>query len=155
MNEKNVFPRTHISLYVKSIEDTVNFYTKFFNQTAAKVKEGYAKYEIDAPALTISFIARPEKVNVDIGHFGIQVKTKEELNAKLNMARGYELVKLEETGTECCFAIQDKFWVNDPDGYEWEVYYFLGDAEHFDSKKEKAPTACCTPEEKATASSCC
>ncbi|MFK7952953.1 MAG: ArsI/CadI family heavy metal resistance metalloenzyme [Ekhidna sp.] len=155
MNEKNVFPRTHISLNVKSIEATVNFYTKFFNQPAAKIKEGYAKYEIDAPALTISFIERPEKVNAEVGHFGIQVKTKEELNTKLNLARGNELVKLEEEGTSCCFAVQDKFWVNDPDGYEWEVYHFLNDSEYFGAKEEKAETPCCTPEQKSAAVSCC
>jgi catechol 2,3-dioxygenase-like lactoylglutathione lyase family enzyme len=155
MNEKNVFPRTHISLNVKSIDQTVEFYNKFFNQPSAKKKEGYAKYELDAPALTISFIESPEKVSANVGHFGIQVKTKEELNEKLNLARGNKLVKLEEEGTECCFAIQDKFWVNDPDGYEWEVYHFLGDVEDFGSREELENAPCCSPSEKKEVASCC
>ncbi|WP_421764045.1 ArsI/CadI family heavy metal resistance metalloenzyme [Ekhidna sp.] len=140
MEQKNVFPRTHISLFVSDISETVQFYDKFFNEGAAKVKEDYAKYELDAPALTISFIQNPKKVNAEIGHFGIQVKTKEELNDKLNLARGQKLVQLEEAETACCYAIQDKFWVNDPDGYEWEVYHFLGDLEE---KEEKQAAACC------------
>ena len=140
MEQKNVFPRTHISLYVSDINETVQFYDKFFNEGAAKVKEDYAKYELDAPALTISFIQNPQKVNNAVGHFGIQVETKEELNDKLNLARGQKLVKLEEAETACCYAIQDKFWVNDPDGYEWEVYHFLGDVEQ---NEEKQVAACC------------
>lgn len=140
MEQKNVFPRTHISLFVSDISETVQFYDKFFNEGAAKVKEDYAKYELDAPALTISFIQNPKKVNTEVGHFGIQVKNKEELNDKLNLARGHKLVQLEEVETACCYAIQDKFWVNDPDGYEWEVYHFLGDLKH---KEDKQAAACC------------
>ena len=139
MEQKNVFPRTHISLFVSDINETVKFYDKFFNEEAAKVKEDYAKYELDAPALTISFIQNGEKVNTS-GHYGIQVETKEELNEKLNLARGNKLVELEEVETACCYAIQDKFWVNDPDGYEWEVYHFLDDVEQNDSK---TAAACC------------
>jgi len=139
MEQKNVFPRTHISLFVSDINKTVGFYDKFFNESAAKVKEEYAKYELDAPALTISFIQKPEKVNT-AGHYGIQVKTKEELNEKLNLARGHKLVESEEAEVACCYAIQDKFWVNDPDGYEWEVYHFLDDVELNDGKPA---AACC------------
>ena len=139
MEQKNVFPRTHISLFVSDIDATVKFYDKFFNEGAAKVKDDYAKYELDAPALTISFIQNPEKVNTS-GHYGIQVKTKEELNEKLNLARGHKLVELEEVETACCYAIQDKFWVNDPDGYEWEVYHFLEDVEQ---NQKKQAAACC------------
>lgn len=139
MEQKNVFPRTHISLFVSDIGATVEFYDKFFNEGAAKVKDDYAKYELDAPALTISFIQNPEKVNTS-GHYGIQVKTKEELNEKLNLARGHKLVELEEVETACCYAIQDKFWVNDPDGYEWEVYHFLEDVE---KNQKKQAAACC------------
>ena len=139
MEQKTVFPRTHISLFVSDIGETVAFYDKFFNESAAKVKDDYAKYELDAPALTISFIQNPEKVNTS-GHYGIQVKTKEELNEKLNLARGHKLVELEEAETACCYAIQNKFWVQDPDGYEWEVYHFLGDVEQ---NQEKQAAACC------------
>lgn len=139
MEQKSVFPRTHISLYVKDVNKTIAFYDQFFNQPAAKVKSDYAKYELDAPALTISFIENPEKAHA-VGHFGIQVKTKEELKEKLDLAQANGLVQLEENETACCYAVQDKFWVNDPDGYEWEVYRFISDVEKND--KRQVATCC-------------
>ena len=155
MEGKTIFPRTHISLYVKSIPDTVAFYNKFFNAQAAKVEEGYAKFELDDPALTISFVEKKEVSNVKFGHLGIQVKTKEELNEKLNLARGNKLVELEEMDTACCFAIQDKFWVKDPDGYEWEVYQFIADDDKMGSRDNLSEEACCTPAEKEGETACC
>ena len=155
MEQKTVFPRTHISLYVSSIDETVAFYNKFFDTTPAKVEAGYTKYELDSPALTISFVEKEDAPKEKIGHFGIQVKTKEELNDKLNLARGQKLVELEEIGTVCCYAIQDKFWVTDPDGYEWEVYHFLGDHDKMDGRDGRENEACCSPAEKESASACC
>ncbi len=156
MEQKTIFPRTHISLYVKSIQDTVDFYTKFFNASAAKVEAGYAKFELDAPALTISFV-ETEKVPKPphFGHLGIQVETKEELNEKLNLARGQKIVELEEIETACCYAIQDKFWVADPDGYEWEVYHFISDDSRMGSKGDTEGEACCAPSEKKEEAACC
>lgn len=142
MKTGKVFPRTHISLYVSDITNTVQFYDRFFDQSADKVKEDYAKYELNSPPLTISFLQNPEKVNAEAGHYGIQVENKEKLEQLLAIAKERQLVKYEEVETACCYAVQDKFWVNDPDGYEWEVYQFLEDS---DLKKEesKVGTACC------------
>ncbi|MEQ9402546.1 MAG: ArsI/CadI family heavy metal resistance metalloenzyme [Cyclobacteriaceae bacterium] len=155
MEQKTIFPRTHISLYVKSIAETVGFYTKFFGTEAAKVENKYAKFELDYPALTISFVENEQVERVKFGHLGIQVKTKEELNEKLNLARGNKLVQLEEMETACCYAIQDKFWVEDPDGYEWEVYHFIADDNKMGNKADAEGEACCTPEEKNAEAACC
>ncbi len=156
MEQKTVFPRTHISLYVKSIEDTVDFYSKFFNTSAAKVEKAYAKFELDAPALTISFVeSKKVEKPPHFGHLGIQVKTKEELNDKLNLARGQKIVELEEMETTCCYAIQDKFWVADPDGYEWEVYHFISDDAKMGSKGDANGDACCAPSDKKEEVACC
>jgi len=138
---KSIFPRTHVSLKVKSIGETEIFYTKFFEAEPAKVKGDYLKYELDEPALTISFI-RSEEVQPEVGHFGIQVKTKSELNRKLNLARGNELLEKEEMNVGCCYAYQDKFWVKDPDGYAWEVYHFINDLEEHENV-EKTEQTCC------------
>lgn len=156
MEQKTVFPRTHISLYVKSIDETVDFYTKFFNTSAAKVEPKYAKFELDAPALTISFVeSEKAEKGSQFGHLGIQVKTKEELNDKLNLARGQKIVELEEMETACCYAIQDKFWVADPDGYEWEVYHFISDDSKMGGKGDASGEACCSPTEEKEAVGCC
>jgi catechol 2,3-dioxygenase-like lactoylglutathione lyase family enzyme len=138
----------HVSYYVSNLQNTVNFYNTFFGAQVAKVKPGYAKYVLEKPSLVISFIEYPEKVQSHFGHLGFQVETSEEMNERLAVAKEQGIVSKEEMGTNCCYAKQDKFWVTDPDGYQWEVYYFHEDAEfndpHYAMKKE-ADEACCSP----------
>ncbi|MDQ2770122.1 MAG: VOC family protein [Bacteroidota bacterium] len=129
-----VFPRMHVSLYVADLTATVNFYTAFFGQPAAKRKPGYAKYVLDQPSLIISFVENAARVQSHFGHLGFQVATVAELDERLAAARQAGLVSREEMDTNCCYAHQDKFWVNDPDGVEWEVYYFHADAEFNDPR---------------------
>ena len=140
------FPRMHVSLYVSNINQTVEFYQKLFNQPASKVKEAYAKFELENPSLIISFVENSERVQSNFGHLGIQVDSKDELEKRLESVRNTGLSILEEEGTNCCFALQDKFWVTDPDGVQWEVYYFHNDVEFNDPKYEnQEAAACCTP----------
>ena len=142
----NPFPRMHVSLYVNNIEKSVDFYSQFFGQAPAKIKPKYAKYVLENPSLIISFVENPERVRQNFGHLGFQVETVEELNIRLWEARKQQIVSREEVGTNCCYAKQDKFWVNDPDGVQWEVYYFHADAEFNDPYYElETTTACCTP----------
>lgn len=135
--EPAVFPRMHVSMYVSDLAATVNFYTAFFGQPAAKVKRGYAKYVLDKPSLIISFVENAERVQSHFGHLGFQVETVAELDERLATARKAGLVSREEMGTSCCYAKQDKFWVLDPDGVEWEVYYFHADAEFNDPRYQE------------------
>lgn len=144
------FPRMHVSLYVSDLAATLRFYTAFFGQPAAKVKPGYAKYVLDSPSLIISFVENAARVHSNFGHLGFQVETLAELTERLEAAQTADLVAREEIGTNCCYARQDKFWVTDPDGTEWEVYYFHEDAEfndpRYQSEAETAaavPTQCC------------
>ena len=89
---------------------------------------------LDKPSLIISFVENAGRVQSHFGHLGFQVETVAELNERLAAARRAGLVSREEMGTSCCYAKQDKFWVNDPDGVEWEVYYFHADAEFNDPR---------------------
>jgi hypothetical protein len=64
----------------------------------------------------------------------------------LEKARAQGIVSKEEIGTSCCYAIQDKFWATDPDGVQWEVYYFHEDAEFNDPHYAlEDAAACCMP----------
>ena len=140
------FPRMHVSLYVSNLAASVNFYTTFFGQPANKVKPGYAKYILDKPSLIISFIENPERVQQNFGHLGFQMETFEEMSNLLDKARAQGIVSKEEIGTSCCYAIQDKFWATDPDGVQWEVYYFHEDAEFNDPHYAlEDAAACCMP----------
>ncbi|UYZ60848.1 ArsI/CadI family heavy metal resistance metalloenzyme [Hymenobacter latericus] len=142
------FPRMHVSLYVSDIQATISFYDTFFGQPADKIKPGYAKYVLEQPSLIISFVQNPTRVQSHFGHLGFQVETPEQLQQRLAVANAAGLVQRQEIGTNCCYAKQDKFWVNDPDGVEWEVYYFHEDAEFNDPHYDDHDTA-------GAASQCC
>lgn len=149
------FPRMHVSLYVSDITKSVEFYTQFFGQGPAKVKPKYAKYVLEKPSLIISFVENKDRVESNFGHLGFQVETPEELSIKRNDAKAKNLISREEFGTNCCYAKQDKFWANDPDGVQWEVYYFHADAEFNDPHYEmKEASACCTVSSGDVKSSC-
>ncbi len=146
----NQFPRMHVSLYVTEISKTIAFYDSFFGKPADKIKHKYAKYILNKPSLIISFIENPERVQSNFGHLGIQVETKEEMESRLEIAQKMNLVSKVEIGTACCYAIQDKFWVDDPDGVQWEIYYFHEDAEFNDPHYElQEASACCMPAEES------
>jgi len=143
------FPRMHVSLYVKDINNTVKFYASFFNKKADKIKDDYAKFIVESPSLIISFVENKEKVNPNFGHLGIQIDSESELLERLTKSTSDGLPILEEMGTNCCYASQDKFWVTDPDGYHWEVYFFHKDVEFNDPRYSKNESEqCCTPVQK-------
>lgn len=141
--------RMHVSLYVSDITQTVNFYSTFFGKPAEKVRKGYAKYILKESALIISFVENPDRVQSNFGHLGFQLETKQEMESWLEKAKNQGIVSKEEVGVSCCYAVQDKFWVNDPDGIQWEVYYFHADVEFNDPHfTQEEASACCIPAEK-------
>ena len=143
---KSNFPKMHVSLYVKNIEETRKFYQSFFGQEASKVEDKYCKFILEEPALIISFIENKNKVQPYFGHLGIQVDSIDELKSRLAKAKELNLVELEEEQTSCCYALQDKFWVKDPDGVAWEVYFFHEDVKFNDPHYElKEDNSCCSP----------
>ena len=160
------FPRMHVSLYVSDLQKTTDFYTSFFSVQPVKVKPFYAKYILEQPSLIISFIENKGKAKPHFGHLGFQVETPEILQEYLDKANAAGLISKTEMNTTCCYAKQDKFWVNDPDGVQWEVYYFHEDAEfndpHYEKLKDNAAqgqeiSTCCMPADKSetAAASCC
>ncbi len=154
MNTSVSFPRMHVSLYVSDIEKTKAFYNAFFNQQPDKAKQGYLRYTIPNPALVISFLENADRVQSNFGHLGIQVKTLEEVTDRLEALKPLGMVSKEEMGVSCCYALQDKFWATDPDGHQWEMYYFHNDVEFNDPKYEaEDASACCTTQEKFAAKS--
>jgi len=139
------FPRMHVSLYVSDINKSIEFYSNFFGLQPLKVKPDYAKYVLEKPSLIISFVQNKDRVQTNFGHLGFQVETLNELSIKKEEAKRKNLVAREEAETNCCYAKQDKFWVNDPDGVQWEVYYFHADADFNDPRYElDTAHSCCT-----------
>jgi catechol 2,3-dioxygenase-like lactoylglutathione lyase family enzyme len=140
------YPRMHLSYYVSSLDQAVDFYNSFFGKPADKLKKDYAKYDLNSPNMVFSIIESPEKVKQDFGHMGVVVETEQEFERFRSTAREQGLNFKEEMCSTCCYARQDKVWVSDPDGYEWEVYLFHEDLENesvLDTMEEYA--LCCTP----------
>jgi catechol 2,3-dioxygenase-like lactoylglutathione lyase family enzyme len=143
------YPRMHVSLYVSDVKETENFYSSFFGINPVKKKDDYVKYILENPSLIISFIENKEKVKDNFGHLGFEVATESEMRLRLELAKVKGLEVKEEIGTSCCYAVQDKFWVSDPDGVQWEVYYFHEDSEFNDPKYAgEDSSACCMPQTK-------
>lgn len=117
--------RFHISLNVSNLEASIPFYETFFGAKPSKIKPKYAKFELSDPPINFTLNERefdkPKKEG-PVGHFGWQVKSSGRVaQAKARfVAAGFHVE--EETETACCFAVQSKIWVADPDLNKWEVY---------------------------------
>lgn len=113
--------RVHVSLNVTELDRSLRFYMHFFGVEPAKVREGYAKFDLHDPPINFSINQNPADTRSQ-GHLGIQVKsTRQVQQMHDNLKRaGFKIIS--EDGTECCYAVQTKLWVADPDGNRWEVF---------------------------------
>jgi catechol 2,3-dioxygenase-like lactoylglutathione lyase family enzyme len=124
--------RVQLALNVADIDAAVDFYAKLFGTGPAKRRPGYANFAITEPALKLVLIENPagrgDGVTGALNHLGIEVETPGEVRAATRRLRGQGLDPEVQEATTCCHAVQDKAWVNDPDGTPWEVYTVLADA---------------------------
>ena len=124
--------RVQLALNVADIDQAVEFYSKLFDAQPAKRRPGYANFALADPPLKLVLIEHPEHrgegVAGALNHLGVEVETPEEVRAATARLTGEGLVPDVEESTTCCYAVQDKAWVNDPDGAPWEVYTVLADA---------------------------
>jgi catechol 2,3-dioxygenase-like lactoylglutathione lyase family enzyme len=115
--------RMHISMFVGDLAESVKFYEVFFGQPPTKHLPDYAKFEVDEPPVVISF--NPDRKPVPggaVNHLGIQVKSTDIVMAMKERFAAAGFLTDEEVATPCCYAVQTKVWVGDPDGNRWEIY---------------------------------
>ena len=149
--------KTHISLNVNNVENSIGFYRKMLGVEPMKVRADYAKFEVANPPLNLTM----NEVNFEHGgslsHLGLQVETSGEV---LELGKRWTengLTILDEMQADCCYALQDKTWVQDPDGNRWEVFVVLENTQEI----ENATSACCVPQtnpisiSRAVEKSCC
>ncbi len=139
--------RVQLALNVTDINESVEFYSKLFGTKPAKREPGYANFAISNPPLKLVLMEvhdeRGEGVVGALNHLGVEVESADEVVRETDRLSGEGLDTDVQDGTVCCFAEQDKVWVNDPDGAPWEVYTVLADAS---SKSSIAGDGnCCTP----------
>ena len=151
--------RVQLALNVSDLDEAIGFYSKLFASTPAKVRPGYANFAIADPPLKLVLIETAEGRGSGIGgalnHLGVEVEDAEEVAQVSSRLSGEGLATTEEHETTCCYAVQDKVWVEDPDATPWEVYTVLSDApEGLDACSEDS--ICCSLQtEVATAAKPC
>ena len=143
--------KVHLHLHVSNLAKSREFYGQFFGSAPVKEKPGYVKF---LPAWVPVNLALSEGTAGSggvIDHVGVQVESPQTVVAQLARVKSAGLPVREEMGVNCCHANQDKFWVRDPDGAEWEVYHLNYDLE----PEAEAPAARAGGLQVAKTSSCC
>ena len=117
--------RVQLALNVADLDQAIAFYSKLFAAEPAKVRPGYANFAIADPPLKLVLMEGGEPGTLN--HVGVEVGSTDEVFAASARVAAKGLVAEEQAGTTCCFAVQDKVWVNGPDN-DWEFYTVLADA---------------------------
>jgi catechol 2,3-dioxygenase-like lactoylglutathione lyase family enzyme len=115
--------KAHLSIDVKNVGQSVEFYEKVFDVKPQKQSGNYAKFDLRNPALNFSMQSQVGHPASRVNHLGIEVDSPEDLSQWQSRLQSLGLVKRAETQTSCCFARQDKLWFEDPDGNAWEVFH--------------------------------
>lgn len=148
--------RIQLALNVDDLQASIDFYSTLFDTAPAKVRPGYANFAVAEPPLKLVLIEQQGRGG-SLNHLGIEVGDVDTVDTEQTRLAERGLATLDERGTTCCYAKQDKFWVEGAaDGERWEVYTVLADSPTF-SASDGAP-ACGSNEtrtEAATADACC
>lgn len=145
--------KAHLALNVKNVEQSIDFYRRMLGIEPSKVRRGYAKFDAENPPLNLTLNEVPFKERGALSHLGIQVASTEDVLSMRDAWAQRGLPTRDEMQTNCCYAVQDKTWVADPDGNQWEAFVVLED-------NLGETTMCCATAEAeqqaaSTASACC
>jgi catechol 2,3-dioxygenase-like lactoylglutathione lyase family enzyme len=119
--------KAHLSLNVRNVEQSTEFYRRMLGIEPAKVRPGYAKFDVENPPLNLALNQASFRERGALSHLGIQVSSTDDVMAIRQKWIEAGLVTRDEMQTNCCYATQDKTWVRDPDGNEWEAFVVLQD----------------------------
>jgi catechol 2,3-dioxygenase-like lactoylglutathione lyase family enzyme len=144
--------KMHVGVNVTDLEKSIQFYKKVFNAEPVKVKTDYAKFLLDDPGLNFTLNLKDAVSGNQVGHFGFQVENRDEVFQHKDRLEKLGFFAREEMDVNCCYATQDKFWVTDPDGNEWEFFYTKGDVE---TREKEAACCATTPSVKEINNSTC
>ena len=134
--------RVQLALNVSDIDEAVAFYSKLFGTGQAKLRPGYANFAVAEPPLKLVLLENPGQGG-SLNHLGIEVPDTGTVDAEQARLAGTGLAPVEERDTTCCYARQDKFWVEGaPDGERWEIYTVLADSQTFYDEDHDGPGCC-------------
>jgi catechol 2,3-dioxygenase-like lactoylglutathione lyase family enzyme len=152
--------RIQLALNVDDVEAATAFYAKLFGTGPAKTRPGYANFAIAEPPLKLVLLENPGRGG-SLNHLGVEVDSVDEVDAEQTRLAAEGLASIDERGTTCCYARQDKFWVEGtPGGERWEIYTVLADSPTFAEATPEGQTCCGTPVRPetgaaATPAACC
>src|SRR5512144_2402128 len=137
-------PKVHVHMAVSNLEKSREFYEKFFGIAPVKIKPGYVKFLPTFGPLNLALSqATPTTQGGHVDHMGIQVDSRDVVVREMDRVKSAGLAVREEFSVDCCHANQDKFWVQDPDGVDWEVYVLNHDLE---DERSAASSCACAPQ---------
>ena len=123
--------RVQLALNVDDLSESIAFYTKLFGAGPAKLRPGYANFAIAEPPLKLVLLENPGQGG-SLNHLGVEVSDTDAVDAEQNRLAGTGLASVDKRDTTCCYARQDKFWVEGaPGGERWEIYTVLQDSPTF------------------------
>ena len=147
--------RVHIALAVTDLHSSRRFYETLLGVAPTKERPGYVKFEPDDPSVNLTLNEVRDARNIGRGatHYGVQVKSTQAVQDAISRLSDAGLETTVEENTTCCYAVQDKVWVSDPQGNQWEVFVVL-DADA-NQRKDERSSCCATESTRASADSCC
>ena len=149
--------RVQLALNVSDLDTAVEFYSKLFGTAPAKLRPGYANFAIAEPPLKLVLIEGTGEPGT-LNHLGVEVESTDEVAAAHARLTDEGLAAASEDQVSCCFAVQDKVWVDAPDGEPWEIYTVLADVEMPAGQLraiEPTEDAMCCESAPESASRCC
>ncbi|WP_372735506.1 ArsI/CadI family heavy metal resistance metalloenzyme [Nocardioides sp.] len=149
--------RVQLALNVTDIDEAVAFYSALFGTEPAKRRPGYANFAVVDPPLKLVLLEN-DNPGGTVNHLGIEVSDVDEVDAQEARLSELGFATRDERGTTCCYAKQDKFWVeNSPHGEKWEIYTVLADSATFNDSEapQGEATQCCGETQEAEPAACC
>jgi catechol 2,3-dioxygenase-like lactoylglutathione lyase family enzyme len=135
--------RVQLALNVDDLDQSIAFYSTLFGTEPAKVRPGYANFAVTEPPLKLVLIENPGHGG-SLNHLGVEVTDVDTVDAEQTRLAEHGMATVDERGTTCCYAKQDKFWVQGaPNGERWEVYTVLADSPTFRAEPTHRHDPCC------------
>lgn len=119
--------KAHFALNVRDVEKSLEFYRKMLGIEPSKIRAGYAKFDVQNPPLNLTLNQATFSERGALSHLGIQLSSTDDVLAMRQKWTDAGLVTRDEMQTNCCYAVQDKTWIEDPDGNQWEAFVVLED----------------------------
>jgi len=143
--------RLQLALNVKNLESAITYYSRMFDTEPHKIRQGYANFAINDPALKLVLFENPD-ADEHLNHVGVELLDPSEIEKTSNRFKSAGILGSTQTNNVCCHAGQDKVWTKDHSDLSWEWYYIKDDnpdvkanhdASHCCNDLDERKTACC------------